>query len=100
MIVFVLGSAFILYVLLGYPLVIFIWSRTLPQMVVKKFTPRTVSIVLPVHNGDRWLADKLRAIRELNYPRELLETIVISSASSDRTLAIAYEHAGPRLRVI
>jgi len=100
MTIFVLGSVFILYVLFGYPLLIAIWSRLLPQIAAKKFTPRTVSILLPVHNGERWLADKLRAIRELNYPQELLDTVVISSASSDRTLAIANEHAGPRLHVI
>ena len=100
MTIFLLSSAFILYVLFGYPLVAAIWSRTLAKPVVRRFAPRTVSILLPVHNGDRWLADKLRSIRELNYPQELLDTIVISSASRDRTLTIANEHAGPGLRVI
>ena len=100
MIIFLLGTAFILYVLAGYPIWIAIWSRMRPQPVVKEFSPRTVSILLPVHNGGRWLADKLRSIRELNYPRELIETIVISNASQDDTLAIAKQHAGPALQVI
>ena len=100
MTIFILGTAFILYVLAGYPLWIALWSRMRPQLVVKEFTPRSISILLPVHNGDRWLADKLRAIRELNYPQDLIETIVISSASKDRTLEIARQHAGPRLQVI
>jgi cellulose synthase/poly-beta-1,6-N-acetylglucosamine synthase-like glycosyltransferase len=81
-------------------LILAIWSRLFPKPIVKAWTPRTVSILLPVHNGDRWLADKLRSIRELNYPPELLDTIVISSASRDRTLAIANQHAGPRLQVL
>jgi biofilm PGA synthesis N-glycosyltransferase PgaC len=98
--IFLLSSAFIFYVLIGYPLLAVIWSRTLAKPVVKKFVPRTVSILLPVHNGERWLADKLRSISELNYPRELLETIVISSASQDRTMMIASQHAGPGLHVI
>jgi cellulose synthase/poly-beta-1,6-N-acetylglucosamine synthase-like glycosyltransferase len=98
--IFLLSSAFIFYVLFGYPLIASIWSRTLAKPVVKRFIPRTVSILLPVHNGDRWLTDKLRSIRELNYPQELLDTIVISSASQDRTLLVANEHAGPGLRVI
>lgn len=76
------------------------WSRILAKPVEKKFIPRTVSILLPVHNGDRWLSDKLQSIRELNYPQELLDTIVISSASKDGTLTIAKEHEGPRLRVL
>ena len=89
---FVLGAAFILYVLVGYPLWIAVWSRFWPHPPRKEFQPRSVSILLPVHNGERWLADKLRSIRELNYPPELIETIVISSASTDGTLAIAQEH--------
>jgi biofilm PGA synthesis N-glycosyltransferase PgaC len=98
--IFILGTTFILYVLAGYPLWIAIRSKLRPQPVLQEFTPRTVSIILPVHNGDRWLADKLRAIRDLHYPRELIETIVISNASTDSTVAIARQHAGPGLQVI
>jgi len=98
--IFLVSSVFILYVLFGYPLIAILWARVLAKPIVKTFVPRTVSILLPVHNGDRWLADKLRSIRELNYPRELLDTVVISSASQDGTLKIANEHAGPGLRVI
>ena len=100
MTIFILGAAFIIYVLFGYPLWIAVWSAMRPQPVVKEFTSRTVSILLPVHNGQRWLAAKLDAIRQLNYPEELLETIVISSASTDDTLRLAREHAGARLQVI
>lgn len=100
MTIFLLSLTFILYVLFAYPLIAIVWSRVLAKPVLKKFTPRTVSILLPVHNGDRWLANKLRSIRELNYPPELIETIVISSASEDRTLAIANEHAGSRFKVL
>jgi poly-beta-1,6-N-acetyl-D-glucosamine synthase len=98
--VFIVSAAFILYVLIGYPLLLEIWSRLLAAPLRSEFRARTVSILLPVHNGERWLADKLRNIAELNYPRELIETIVISSASIDRTGAIANAAAGPRLHVI
>ena len=95
-----MASAFILYVLIGYPLWITVWSRMHPQAIRRNFVPRTVSIVLPVHNGEQWLEAKLEAIRQLDYPADLLETILISSASRDRTLAIAQQHAGPRVRVL
>lgn len=100
MVIFVLSSIFILYVLFGYPLGIAIWSRLFPREAIRQYTGKTVSIVLPVHNGERWLVNKLRDIGNLKYPVELLDTIVISNASSDRTVAIAEEFAGPRLRVI
>jgi cellulose synthase/poly-beta-1,6-N-acetylglucosamine synthase-like glycosyltransferase len=98
--IFVGASAVIMYVLIGYPLVAATWARFFPQRVAKRFLPRTVTILLPVHNGDRWLEAKLRTIRELDYPPELVDVIVISSASQDRTASISREHAGPRLRVI
>lgn len=98
--IFVLASALILYVLIGYPLIAAVWAGIFPQRVTKRFSPRTVTLLLPVHNGDRWLEAKLRTIRELDYPPELLDVIVISSSSQDRTVSIARQHAGPRLRVI
>jgi cellulose synthase/poly-beta-1,6-N-acetylglucosamine synthase-like glycosyltransferase len=98
--IFLLGTAFILYVLIGYPLLVTLWSRVRPQPINKAFAPRTISIILPVHNGERWLAEKLRAIRELNYPQKLIETIVVSNASTDNTVAIARQLAWPGLQVI
>ncbi len=98
--ILLLASAFIAYILVGYPLLVAIWARIFPQPVEKKFQPRSVTILLPVRNGERWLEDKLRTIRDIDYPAELLETLVISSASNDRTIAIARAHEGPRLRVI
>ena len=95
-----LSFAVVLYVLVGYPLIVIAWSKVVARPGMQKFEPRTVTIVLPVHNGDRWLASKPQSIRELNYPQELLDTIVISSASQDGTLAIAKAHAGSGLRVI
>lgn len=98
--IFVLAWSVILYVLVGYPLIAALWARWFPQRVAKQFAPRAVSILVPVRNGDQWLEAKLRSIGELDYPPELLDVIVISSASRDRTVAIAKQHAGPRLRVI
>jgi biofilm PGA synthesis N-glycosyltransferase PgaC len=98
--IFVLASLLILYVLAGYPLIVALWARYIPQPVTKQFVPRTVSILIPVRNGDPWLEAKLRTISALDYPPELLDTIVISSASTDKTVIIAKQHAGPHLRVI
>ena len=100
MTLFFVATAFLLYILIGYPLLLEVWSRLRPAPVVKNFSPRTVSVLLAVHNGERWLEDKLRNLRELHYPAELIQTIVISSASTDRSASIAREWAGPALDVI
>ena len=66
--VFVLSSLLILYVLAGYPLIAALWARFFPQPVTKQFAPRTVSILIPVRNGEQWLEAKLQTISALDYP--------------------------------
>ena len=45
----------------------------------------TVSVILPVHNGERWMAAKMDSILALDYPAELLEIVVVSDGSTDAT---------------
>jgi cellulose synthase/poly-beta-1,6-N-acetylglucosamine synthase-like glycosyltransferase len=84
-VVFLLSVTLLLYVLFGYPLLLFIRSRGGGQAIRKELQRRTVSIVLPVHNGEPWIREKLHSILNLNYPRDLQEIVVISDGSSDRT---------------
>lgn len=79
-------SAAILYLLAGYPLLLLLRSR---RPIQKKFTPRTVTVLLAVKNGERWLEQKLTSLMQLDYPRELLDIIVISDGSTDATESIA-----------
>lgn len=82
---FLASITLLLYVLFGYPFLLLIRSRGCDQKVQKELKWRTVSVVLPVHNGEPWIRDKLSSILNLNYPRELLEVIVVSDGSTDRT---------------
>jgi biofilm PGA synthesis N-glycosyltransferase PgaC len=45
-----------------------------------------VSIILPAHNEERWIADSLKSILSLDYPS--FEVIVVNDGSTDRTLEI------------
>src|SRR3954447_24597108 len=83
--IFCLSAALLLYVLVGYPLLLNVLARLAPQQVARKLARRTVSILLPVRNGERWIEAKLRCLLELDYPRDLIEIIVISDGSTDRT---------------
>jgi cellulose synthase/poly-beta-1,6-N-acetylglucosamine synthase-like glycosyltransferase len=97
---FLLGSAFVFYALIGYPLLLWVLARHWPKPVLKRFDPRTVTILLPVHNGEKWLRAKLDSILALNYPRDLIQTIVISDASQDGTDAIAGEFSASGIELI
>lgn len=101
---FILGAAAVFYFLIGYPVVLAIGWRGRRNPVAKdlSFTPR-VSLVMAVHNGAAFLRNKLETIFALDYPKELIEIIVLSDGSMDETVAIASEYsdrvqaiAGPR----
>jgi glycosyltransferase involved in cell wall biosynthesis len=57
----------------------------------------SVSAVIPVHNGQRYLADAIASV--LAQTREVLECIVIDDGSSDGTAAIAASF-GDRVRYV
>ena len=100
--VFLGAALFLLYVLAGYPvpLDLLVCARGSRGVIAKKFTPRTVTVLLPVRNGGAWLRSKLESILALDYARELVEILVISDGSTDETESIAAEFASQDVRLI
>ena len=87
------------YTYAGYPLLLLILSRLRPRAVKRAdFTP-AVSVIITAYNEERDLAAKLENTLALAYPRELLEIIVASDCSTDRTdvIARAFAERGVRL---
>lgn len=93
--------AFACYVVFGYPILLLLWAQLRSRTPRKEFTPRTVSVLLAVHNGATYLEQKLRSIQALDYPPELLEIFVLSDGSTDATESIARQASAqdPRIRV-
>ena len=87
--IFLLSSAFLVYVVFVYPLLVAVASRIWPRPIRRDGKQRSVSIIIAVRNGERWIEQKLESIFKLNYPRELLETIVALDGCTDRTEEIA-----------
>jgi glycosyltransferase involved in cell wall biosynthesis len=83
--VFLCSVAFCAYTVFGYPLLLALLARLRAHPVRKAPCRATVSIILPVYNGERWMAAKLESIRALEYPAELLEILVVSDGSTDGT---------------
>jgi cellulose synthase/poly-beta-1,6-N-acetylglucosamine synthase-like glycosyltransferase len=94
MVLFLLAAGWVCYVLFGYPLLLVALNRRTPPPHAKRFEPKTVTVLLAVHNGERWLRSKLESVLALDYPRELLRVLVISDGSTDHTVAIAEEFSG------
>jgi cellulose synthase/poly-beta-1,6-N-acetylglucosamine synthase-like glycosyltransferase len=84
------------YAYFGYPVLLGLLSigRNKEVSSAPIFPP--VSLILTVFNEARVIKEKLRNISELQYPKELLQVIVVSDASTDGTDVIvqAFQHSG------
>ncbi len=91
--------AMVVYALAGYPLLLGFIARRHDHPIRKDDQLRSVTFIIPVHNGEKFIDAKLRSILALNYPRDLMQIIVVSDASTDRTDEIArgFEAQGIRL---
>ncbi|MCJ7761527.1 glycosyltransferase, partial [Candidatus Bathyarchaeota archaeon] len=63
-----------------------VWARKPWGLAIdNNFQPK-VSILIPVHNEEKTIVDKLRNIKSVAYPKENIEIIVTDDGSSDDTL--------------
>src|SRR6476469_726868 len=99
--VFVLAVGLLIYFVLVYPLLLAVvpWRRRAPVHKDPSYKP-SVSVLLPVFNGQTFLRQKLGSILALDYPRELVEILVISDGSTDDTDAIASEFSASGVRLL
>src|SRR5919202_2239041 len=99
-IVFWLSAAALAYAYVGYPVLVAAVAALRPRSVRrdKTFSPR-VSVIITAYNEERDLAAKLENTLALDYPPELLEIIVASDCSSDRTDEIARSFASRGVRL-
>jgi cellulose synthase/poly-beta-1,6-N-acetylglucosamine synthase-like glycosyltransferase len=93
-IVFWLSVLALFYTYAGYPLLLALVSALKPRRVRRGDCEPTVTIIITAYNEERDLAAKLENTLALDYPRELLEIIIASDCSNDRTDEIAREFAG------
>ena len=90
----------ILYSYLLYPIWLFLRARLYPRLVRGKPIFPKISIVIAVRNEEKHLEEKLHNLQRLDYPGELIETIIVSDGSSDRTNDILSNFADHRVRSI
>jgi cellulose synthase/poly-beta-1,6-N-acetylglucosamine synthase-like glycosyltransferase len=87
-----------------YPLGLWVLSRLIPPAGRDRGSPRPawpdVSILLSAYNEERVIADRVRNLRELDYPVEHLEILVGSDGSTDRTCEVVAGSGAPCVRLI
>jgi cellulose synthase/poly-beta-1,6-N-acetylglucosamine synthase-like glycosyltransferase len=82
---FLAGAVFAFYIVAGYPLLLALLAWWRPRPVRKRFTDKTVTVLLAVYNGEKWIRTKLESLLRLDYPRSRMRILVISDGSTDQT---------------
>jgi cellulose synthase/poly-beta-1,6-N-acetylglucosamine synthase-like glycosyltransferase len=100
LVLFWLSAGVLLYGYAGYPLLLRLIVLLRGVRPVRKGSgmPR-VTLVISAYNEAAVIRRKLENVLRLDYPRELLEVVVVSDASSDGTDEIVREFAGRGVRL-
>jgi poly-beta-1,6-N-acetyl-D-glucosamine synthase len=98
--VVLLAVGFTTYVVFVYPLLLTLMRRRWSRPVRRGAVERPVSIIIAVYNGAAFLEAKLRSILASDYPRQLMEILVVSDGSTDGTDRIAQSMEGAGVRLI
>jgi cellulose synthase/poly-beta-1,6-N-acetylglucosamine synthase-like glycosyltransferase len=94
----------IFYAYFGYHLLV----RLMTFLVLRKAgnstppvdKPIPVSVIVTVHNEARVTGKRIENLLALQYPREMLEIIIASDGSTDRTVEIAWRYHGRGITVL
>ena len=94
---FGLCAGIVLYVYLGYPLLLYLLARLRPKPVDRAEITPPVSLIVAAHNEEKVIGQKIENSLALDYPN--LEIIVASDCSTDRTdeIVASYKDRGVRL---
>jgi cellulose synthase/poly-beta-1,6-N-acetylglucosamine synthase-like glycosyltransferase len=82
------------YVYVGYPLAVWLLSRLWGRNVGRGDITPTVTLLVSAYNEAGTIRRKLENCLGLDYPRERLDIVVVSDASTDDTDRITEEFAG------
>lgn len=97
---FYISFGVILYTYVGYPLIIVLWGSLLGRRVEKRYDSSPLSVVLAVKNEEINIRTRIENLLSQDYPRELVEVIVVSDGSTDRTVELARQFDDERVKVV
>lgn len=84
-ILFWISLLFIVYPYFGYPVLLGIIAKLRSKPFQKGIIWPKVSVIIAAHNEERAIENRLRNLKDVDYPREKLEIIIVSDGSTDKT---------------
>ena len=97
---FFFSLAGLVYVYVGYPLIVWVMAKVCPRSVDKHLIEPPVTILIAAFNEAASIGATIANKLALDYPPEKLEIIVVSDGSNDGTDAIVEGFSGQQVRLI
>ncbi len=97
--IFWISVAALLYVYVGYPLLVYFVSLVRPLPVKKSDFEPKVTILITAYNEEKVIRDKLENTLLIDYPKDKLEILVASDGSTDKTDEIVKEFSSRGVRL-
>lgn len=102
MLIFSVGAFLIVYHHVGYPVILAWYSKSHPLKALRHqargFKTQnadqecaTVTILIPAYNEEQWIADKIRNLASLDYPKKKFKVIIACDGCTDNTVLVAEE---------
>lgn len=99
-VMFTVSSALVLYHHVGYPVFLSWYSRNHPMAMIKHRVRgyrqaksdrncASITILVPAYNEARYIADKIRNLASLDYPKNKYRVIIACDGCTDQTVEIA-----------
>jgi cellulose synthase/poly-beta-1,6-N-acetylglucosamine synthase-like glycosyltransferase len=89
----------IVYMFIGYPIALAVWSKIRPRRWQQQPCEPTVSIVISAHNEAASIAAKMQSLLSLDYPADRVEILVGSDGSTDGTAEQLLAISDPRVQI-
>jgi poly-beta-1,6-N-acetyl-D-glucosamine synthase len=97
---FWLSFAVVMYVYVGYPVVLALWRRVKSRPVRKQYWEPTVSIVIAAHNEAESIEAKLKNCLALDYPKRKLQIIVSLDGPTDGSEFIVWKYVARGVELV
>ena len=102
--IFWISGAFVFYVYLGYPLLMWCLARCFGRArqsgKVSAADLPSVSLLIVAHNEEILIGNRIQSALAVEYPDAKVEVLVVCDGCTDGTVAIAREHTDRRVRVL
>lgn len=98
--IFWLAVGLVFYAYVGYPMVLLLLSTFRKFPVQREAITPSVSFIVTAHNEEKRIQQKIENTLQQHYPKDLLEIIVASDCSVDRTDSIAMSYGARGVKLI